>query len=114
MDVGIAAVGTTPDHSTDLPDIVSHATEAQVPTTIAMTHHTADLHPIEIFPVMTADLNTNPTDNITNQYKDLLTSSKTTPWECKHRRQKQVTIDNPPSEYYSSDDQDSDSEDNLN
>ena len=36
-----------------------------------MTHHTADLHPIEIFPVMTADLNTNPKSNITNQYKDL-------------------------------------------
>ena len=37
-----------------------------------------------------------------------------TPWEYKDRRHKQVTIDNPPSEYYSSDDQDSDSEDDLN
>ena len=38
-------------------------------------------------------------------------SSQTTPWKDKDRRRKQVTIDNPPSEYYSSDDQDSDSKD---
>ena len=37
-----------------------------------MTHHIADLHPIEIFPEMTADLDhTNLTDNITNQHEDL-------------------------------------------
>ena len=53
-------IGVTPGHSTDLPDIVSHATEAQVPTAIAVTHHTTDLHSIGIFPEMTADLNTNP------------------------------------------------------
>ena len=41
-------------------------------------------------------------------------SSKMTPWECKDRRHKQVTNDDPPSEYCSSDDQDSDSEDDLN
>ena len=72
--IGVAAIitpaGATPGHSTGLPDIVSHATEAQVPTTIAMTHHAADLHPIGIFPKMTADLNTNPKNNITNQHKD--------------------------------------------
>ena len=75
MDIGVAAVmtpiGATPGHSTDLPNIVSHATEAQVPTTITMTHCTADLHPIRIFPGMTADLDTNPKNNITNQHKDL-------------------------------------------
>ena len=72
--IGVAAVmtpiGATPGHSTDLPNIVSHTTEVQVPTTIAMTHHTADLHPIGIFPEMTADLDTNPKNNITNQHKD--------------------------------------------
>ena len=51
--IGVAAIttpiGVTPGHSTDLPNIVSHATEAQVPTAIAVTHHTADLHPIGIF-----------------------------------------------------------------
>ena len=54
MDIGVAAVmtpiGATPGHSTDLSNVVSHATEAQVHTATAMTHHTADLHPIEIFP----------------------------------------------------------------
>ena len=72
--IGVAAVITpaaaTPGHSTGLPDVVSHATKAQVPTTIAMTHHTIDLHHIGIFPEMTADLDTNPKNNITNQHKD--------------------------------------------
>ena len=81
MDIGVAAVmtliGATPGHSTDLPDIVSHATEVQAHTATAMTHHTADLHPIEIFPEMTADLDhTNPENNITNQHKDLLQAHK--------------------------------------
>ena len=72
--IGVAAImtpiGATPGHSTDLPDLVFHITEAQVPTTIAVTHCTADLHPIEIFPKMTVDLNTNPQNNITNQHVD--------------------------------------------
>ena len=74
IDIGVAAimtpVGATPSHSTDLPDVVSHTTEAQVPTTIAVTHCTADLHPIGIFPEMTADINTIPENNITNRHKD--------------------------------------------
>ena len=41
-------------------------------------------------------------------------SSQSTPWKPKDRRHKQVTIDDPPSKYYSSDEQDSDSEDDLN
>ena len=40
-----------------------------------MTHHTADLHPVEIFPEMTANLDTNP-ENITNWHKDLLQAHK--------------------------------------
>ena len=81
MDIGVATimtpVGATPGHSTDLPDVVSHATEAQVHTTTAVTHHTTDLHPIEIFPEMTTDLDhTNPKNNITNQHKDLLQAHK--------------------------------------
>ena len=76
LDIGVAALmtttGATPDHSTDLHIITTHATEAQVHTASAMTHHITDLHPIEIFPEMTADLNhTNLTDNITNQHEDL-------------------------------------------
>ena len=72
--IGVAAIMTpveaTPGHSTDLPNIVSHATEAQVPITIATTHCTADLHLIGILPGMTADLDTNPTNTTTNQHKD--------------------------------------------
>ena len=41
-------------------------------------------------------------------------SSHSTPWKPKDRMHKQVTIDDPPSEYYSLDEQDSDSEDDLN
>ena len=72
IDTGVAAimthVGAAPGHSTDLPDIVSPATEAQVATSIAMTHHMADLHLIEILPKITADLDTKPKNNITNQH----------------------------------------------
>ena len=76
MDIGAAAVMTpieaAPGHPTDLHDVVSHATEAQAHTATAVTCHTADLHPIEIFPEMTTVLNTNPKNNITNQHKDIL------------------------------------------
>ena len=41
-------------------------------------------------------------------------SLQTMPWKNKDRRHKLVTIDDPPSEYYSSDEQDSDLEDDLN
>ena len=72
--IGVAAImtptGAASGHSADLPNIVSHATEAHVPTAIAMTHHTEDLHTIGIFPEMTSDLDTNPENNITNQHKD--------------------------------------------
>ena len=76
MDIGVAAIMTptraTPDHSTDLHIITTHATEAQVHTATTMTHHIADPHPVETFPKMTADLDhTNLTDNTTNQHKDL-------------------------------------------
>ena len=118
MDIGVAAVvtpiGATPGHSMGLPNISTHAPEAQVHTATAMTCHTADLPPIEIFPEMTADLNhTNPANNITNQHKDLLQAHEQHLGKI-DRKHKQVTIDDPPSEYYSSDDQDSDSEDDLN
>ena len=81
LDTGVTATmtptGVAPDHSIDLHIIAPHATEVQVHTTTTMTHHIADLHPIEIFPKMTVDLDhTNPTNNITNQHKDLLQAHK--------------------------------------
>ena len=76
LDTGVTAAmtpsGVAPDHFIDLHIIAPHATEAQVHTITAMTHHITDLYPIEIFPEITADLNnTNLTDNITKQHKDL-------------------------------------------
>ena len=64
IDIGVAAPRTpieiTPGHSTDLPDVVSHVTGVQVPTTTTATHCTADLQLIGILPKMTADLDINP------------------------------------------------------
>ena len=41
-------------------------------------------------------------------------SSNQTAWKTKNRKHKQVTIDDPPSEYYSSDEQANKSDDDLN
>ena len=77
LDTGVTAAMTpVQSHSRscfiDLHIIALHATEAQVHTATAMTHHIADPHPIEISPKMTADPDyTNPASNITNQHKDL-------------------------------------------
>ena len=77
LDTGVTAAmtpaGVIPDHFIDLHIVALHATEAEVHTTTAMTHHIADPHPIEISPEMTANPNyTNPASNISNQHKDLL------------------------------------------
>ena len=80
-----------------------------------MTHHTADLHPVEIFPEMTADLNyTNPKNNITSQHKDIPQAHEQHCGniETEDINKSQLTIHHP--KYYSSDDQDSDSKDDLN
>ena len=81
LDTGVTAAmtpaGVSPNCFIDLHVIAPHDTEAQVHTATTVTHHIADPHPIEIFPEMTADLNhTNPTNNITNQHKDLLQAHK--------------------------------------
>ena len=81
LDTGVTATmtpaGVTPDHFTGLHIVAPHATEAEVHTATAMTHHITDPHPIEIFPEMAADLGcTNPANTITNQCKDLLQAHK--------------------------------------
>ena len=72
--IGVVAARTpvevTPDHSTDLPIVVSHVTGALVPTTTVTTHLTTDLHLTGIFPEMTADLDINPGSNTTDWPKD--------------------------------------------
>ena len=73
-DIGVVAARTpievTPGHSTDLPTVVSYITGAPVPTATTATHCTADLHLIGILPEMTADLDTNPKSNTTDQPVD--------------------------------------------
>ena len=81
LNTGVTAAmtptGVTPDHFIDLHIVALHATEAQVYTATAMTHHIADPYPVEISPEMTADPNyTNPASNILNQHKDLLQAHK--------------------------------------
>ena len=72
--IGVVATRTptevTPGHSTDLAAVVSHITGAQVPTTTATTHHTADLCLIGILPKMTADLDINPENHTTDWSAD--------------------------------------------
>ena len=74
IDIGVAATRTpievAPGHSTDPPDVASHVTGTQVPTTTAMTHCTTDLHLIEILPEMTADLDINPENSTTDRPTD--------------------------------------------
>ena len=117
-DTGVVATRTpievTPDHSIDLPIAVSHNTKALVPTTTTATHLTADLHLIGILPEMTADLDINLRKQHYRPAQGPSSTSQASSWKHKDRRHKQVTIDDPLSEYYSSDDNDSDSEDELN
>ena len=65
----LAAV--SPDHSIGLPTAISHATGAQVSTTVVVIHPIADAPPVDILPEMTADLAIGPDGNITSHPKDL-------------------------------------------
>ena len=115
--IGVVAtmtlVGVDPDHSTDLSIATSHVIEAPAPTAATTTHPHCRLPLTGIPPEMTADLDIDPENNITNWPKDLH-PLHTSSWKSKNRKHKQVTIDNPPLEYYSSDDNDSDFDDDLN
>ena len=107
------------DHFINLHATAPCITEVPAYTATTMTHHIADPHHTDIFPEMTVDPeHIDPAGNsIIQQYNPAQrssSSSQSMPWKPKDRRHKQVTIDNPPSEYYSSDEQDSDSEDELN
>ena len=103
------------DHFIDLHAIAPYVTGVPAHTATIMTHHITDPHHADISPEMTVDPECiNPTGNTTKPTQRSSSSSYSTPWKPKDRRHKQVTIDDPPSEYYSSDEQDSDSEDDLN
>ena len=118
LDIGVtAAVILTEailDHFTSPHAIALHAAGGQAHTATTETHQITDPHHAAISP----DDSRSRTHK-TNRYHYKPTqrsssSSQSTPWKLKDRRNKQVTIDDPPSEYYSSHEQDSDLEDDLN
>ena len=103
------------DHSIDLHAIASHATEVLACIATAVTHHTADPHHNNTSLERTVDSeHIGPAGNIINQHKDCLPVCKQCLGKTRTEGTNRVTIDDPPSEYYSSDEQDSDLEDDLN
>ena len=117
-DIGVVATRTpievAPGHSTDPPAVVPCVTGAPVPTATTVILCTTDLHHIGILPKMTADLNTKSRQQHYRLACRSCSTSQASSWKHKDKRHKQVTINDPLSEYYSSDDNDSDSEDDLN
>ena len=119
LDIGVTVAVTLAevilDHFTGPHTIAHHTTRVPAHTATAKTHHIADPHYTGISPEMTVDLeHIIPTNTITIPHRDHLLVHNQPPGKPKDRKYKQVTIDDPPSEYYSSDEQDSDSEDDLN
>ena len=100
--------------------ITPHATvhlATEAPTHIATdgTPHTVDPHPLEASPESAADQgHVHHTNATTEHQQDPLTAPGWMDSKTMDRKHKQVTIDDPPSENYSSDEQASYSEDDLN
>ena len=106
--------GATQGHFTGLPNAISHVIEAPVPTTIVVTQPTADIPISGIPPEMTADLAIDLENNTTNWPKDPHHPHTLHHGGLKTENIKQVTIDDLLSDYYNSDDNDSNSDDDLN
>ena len=119
LDIGVTVAVTLAevalDPFTDPHAAAHHATEAQAHTITAETHHTCRSSSHRSF---SRDDSRSRTHTSSKHHykmpKRPSSSSHQTPWKSKDRKYKQVTIDDLPSEYYSSDEQDSDSEDDLN
>ena len=93
---------------------VYHTTEAQA-CTITKTPHTADPHHTEVFPETTVDLDhIHHTNTTTKHQQDHLPALIKQPGKPKTGNISRSPLMIPPSEYYSSDEQASDSEDDLN
>ena len=107
-------VGADQGHFTGLPNAISHMTEAPAPTAAVVTHPTADIPVAGIPPEMTADLAIDPENTTTNWPEDPNHPHTPASWKSKDRKHKQVTNDDPLSDYYNSDDNDSNSGDDLN
>ena len=103
------------DPVTDHHATAHHATEAQAHAITDETPHTADPHHAGVSPETTVDLDhTHHANTTTKHQQDCLPAPIKQPGKPKIGNTKQVTIDDPPSEYYSSDELASDSEDDLN
>ena len=79
------------------------------------TIHTEDPHHTEVFPGIAVDPDLmHHTNTTTKHHQNYLTALTRQPGKIRNRKYKQVTIDDPPSEYYSSDEQSSISNEDLN
>ena len=119
LDIGVTVTVTLAEvilgHFTSPHAIASHATGAPAHTATTKTHHIADPHHTETSPKMTVDPeHINPTNTIKNPHRDHFPAHNQHPGILRIEKYQQVTIDDPPSKYYSSDEQDSESEDDLN
>ena len=118
-DIGVTVTVTLAEVTLDPitnPHATAHqATEAQAHTITNRTPHTADPHHVGVSSEITVDLgHTHHKNTITKHQQDCLPALIKQSGKPKDRKYKQVTIDDPPSEYYSSDEQASNSEDDLN
>ena len=64
-------IGVDQGHSTGFPSAISHMIEAQAPTTVIVTHPTADIPLTGMPPEMTADLAIDLENTTTNGPEDL-------------------------------------------
>ena len=119
IDTGVTVTVThkevTPGHITDPHTAAHHTTETQVHITTNEIPHTEDLHHTEVFPGIAVDSDLTHHTNMTmKHHQNCLTALTRQPEKNKDKKYKQVTIDDPPSKYYSSDDQSSKSDEDLN
>ena len=110
--------GVTPGHITDATTEALHDIATPAPIIIAMTHHTKDQPHVEV-PQLIPEIAANPDcappikQVRTPHFKSSSITTRTTV-QPQDRKQRRVTIDDPQSDYYSSYDTSSDSEDDLN
>ena len=112
--VKVPAKGVILGLITDPHTTAHHAIEAQVTTTTDETPLTADPCYAEVFLGIAVDPDHVHHTNTTTRHQQDCYSSNQTAWRTKDRKHKQVTINDPPSEYYSSDEQASKSDNDLN
>ena len=116
--VGVIHKEVTPGHITDAHTGAHCTTETLAHITINETLHIEDSSSHRSYAAHSRDHSkSRPHTSHKNTH---ITSSKPsyrsnrTPWKNKDRKYKQVTIDDPPSKYYSSDEPSSESDEDLN